>query len=89
MSLVPGIVAAAVAALPSVVTVPEGPGCDLKAFGESAVEISVEFWVSGVDGGKNRYMSPVMFAVWNALKEAEIEMPYPQPVVHMKAVAGA
>lgn len=42
-----------------------------------------------MDGGKNRYMSPVMFAVWNALKEAEIEMPYPQPVVHMKAVAGA
>lgn len=30
----------AVAALPFVLTVPEGPDCDLKAFGESAVDFS-------------------------------------------------
>jgi potassium efflux system protein len=85
MNLVPVVVEKAVAALPFVVTVPEGPEVALVAFGESAVDFSVEFWVSGVDGGKNKYMSPVMFAIWNALKEAGIEMPYPQRVVHMKA----
>jgi potassium-dependent mechanosensitive channel len=89
INLVPGIIEQAVAALPFVLSVPDGPGCDLKAFGDSAVDFSVEFWVSGVEGGKNKYMSPVMFAIWNALKEAEIEMPYPQRVVHMKAVPGA
>ena len=47
--------------------------------------ISGDVWVSGVEDGKNKYMCPVMFAVWNALKKAEIEMPYPQSVVHLKA----
>ena len=85
INLVPGIVERAVSALPFVRQHPEGPEVALVAFGESAVDFSVEFWVSGVDGGKNKYMSPVMFAIWNALKEAGIEMPYPQRVVHMKA----
>ncbi len=89
MNLVPEVVEKAVAALPFVLKVPDGPECDMKAFGESAVDFSVEFWVSGVDGGKNKYMSPVMFAIWNALKEAGIEMPYPQRVVHMKAAPSA
>jgi potassium efflux system protein len=89
ITLVPGIIETAVAALPFVLQEPEGPEVALKAFGESAVDFSVEFWVYGVDGGKNKYMSPVMFAIWNALKEAGIEMPYPQRVVHMKAAPGA
>lgn len=88
MNLVPVVVEKAVAALPFVLQVPEGPEVALVAFGESAVDFSVEFWVSGVDGGKNKYMSPVMFAIWNALKEAGIEMPYPQRVVHVKANPG-
>ena len=85
----PLIIETAVAALPFVLKDPEGPGCDLKGFGASSADFSVEFWVSGVDGGKNKYMSPVMFAIWNALKEAGVEMPYPQTVVHMKAALDA
>jgi potassium efflux system protein len=84
MNLVVKVVERAVADLPFVLQEPEGPEVALTAFGESAVDFTVEFWVQGVDGGKNRYMSPVMFAIWNALKEAGIEMPYPQRVVHMK-----
>ncbi len=87
INLVPAIVEAAVAALPFVLQVPEAPECELVAFGESSVDFSVEYWVPGVDGGKNKYKSPVMFAIWNALKEAEIEMPYPQRVVHIKGAA--
>jgi potassium efflux system protein len=89
INLVPAIIEKAVAAVPFVLTLPETPECELKAFGESAVDFSVEFWVSGVDGGKNKYMSPVMFAIWNALKEAGIEMPYPQRVVHIKGATVA
>ena len=84
MNQVAEVVERAVAALPFVLKEPEGPEVALKAFGESAVDFSVEFWVPGVEGGKNKYMSPVMFAIWNALKEAGIEMPYPQRVVHVK-----
>ena len=89
MNLVPGVIEKAVAALPFVLTAPEGPGCDLKAFGESAVDFGVEFWVSGVDGGANKYLSPVLFAIWNACKANGIEMPYPHRVVEIKGDARA
>ena len=48
----------------------------------------LEFWVSGVDGGNNHYMSPVMFAIWNALKAAGVEMPHPPPVVSVTGGSG-
>lgn len=87
INTVPAIVEAAVAALPFVLTEPDGPDCELRGFGESSVDFAVEYWVSGIDDGKNKYGSPVLFAVWNALKEAGIEMPYPRRVVELRTPA--
>ena len=84
INLVPEIIERAVAALPFVLSEPDGPDCELKGFGESAVDFAVEYWVAGIDDGKNRYGSPVLFAVWNALKAAGIEMPYPHRVVDIR-----
>ena len=57
---------------------------ELRGFGESSVDFAVEYWVNGIDDGKNKYMSQVLFAVWRALKDADIEMPYPHRVVEMR-----
>ena len=84
INLVPGIIETAVGALPFVLAMPDGPDCELKGFGESAVDFTVEYWVNGIDDGKNKYASPVLFAIWNALKDAGIEMPYPHRVVEIK-----
>jgi potassium-dependent mechanosensitive channel len=84
INTVPAIVEAAVATLPFVLKSPDGPDCELRAFGESSVDFAVEYWVSGIDDGKNKYGSPVLFAIWNALKEAGIEMPYPRRVVELR-----
>lgn len=81
---VPEIIETAVAALPFVLKSPDGPDCELRGFGESAVDFAVEFWVNGIDDGKNRFGSPVLFAIWNALKAHQIEMPYPHRVVELK-----
>ena len=81
---VPEIIESAVAKLPFVLQSPDGPDCELRGFGESSVDFAVEYWVSGIDDGKNKYGSPVLFAVWNALKEAGIEMPYPRRVVELR-----
>jgi potassium efflux system protein len=89
INLVPEIIETAVAKLPFVLKAPDGPDCELRGFGESAVDFAVEYWVSGIDDGKNKYGSPVLFAIWNALKEAGIEMPYPQRVVHLKGAGAA
>lgn len=81
---IPDLIEKAVAALPFVLSKPDGPDCELVAFGESSVDFVVEYWVSGIDDGKNKYKSPVLFAIWNALKAEGVEMPYPQRVVHLK-----
>lgn len=87
LNLVPQVIGAAVARLPFVLSDPAPPDVELRAFGESAVDFAVEYWVSGIDDGRNKYHSRVMFAVWNALKDAGIEMPYPRRVVEI--VGGA
>lgn len=86
---IPEIIERAVAALPFVLAHPDGPDCELAAFGESSVDFVVEYWVNGIDDGKNKYRSPVLFAIWNALKSEGIEMPFPQRVVHLKPAVNA
>ncbi|MCZ4353302.1 mechanosensitive ion channel [Roseovarius aestuarii] len=83
---VPDIVERAVATHPDVLTQPEPPDCELRAFGDSGVEFAVEFWVNGLDDGKNKYTSDVLFLIWNALKAEGIEIPFPQRVVHHKGL---
>ena len=58
----------------------------MAGFGESSVDFVVEYWVNGIDDGKNKYKSHVLFAIWNALKAEGIEMPYPQRVVHHRGL---
>ena len=81
---IPEIIETAVAALPFVLTEPDLPDCELRAFGESSVNFAVEYWVSGIDDGKNKYASQVNFAIWNALKAAGIGMPYPHRVIEVR-----
>ena len=84
---VPEIIEVAVGALPFVLKSPDGPDCELRGFGESSVDFAVEYWVAGIDDGKNKYASQVNFAIWNALKVAGIDMPYPHRVIEVKGSA--
>ena len=86
---VPALIEAAVATHPAVLTDPEPPDCELRGFGDSGIDFAVEFWVNGMDDGKNKYTSDVLFLIWNALKDAGIEIPYPHRVVELKGGAQA
>lgn len=81
---VPAIVEAAVATHPDVLDLPYPPDCELRGFGDSGVDFACEFWVNGLDDGDNKYTSDVLFLIWNALKEAGIEMPYPRRIVELR-----
>jgi|TARA_B110000908_G_scaffold168570_1_gene223763 small-conductance mechanosensitive channel len=84
INLVPAIVEAAVAKHPDVLDKPYPPDCELMGFGDSGVDFALEFWVNGIDDGKHKYKSQVLFLIWNALKDAGIEIPYPHRVVEIK-----
>lgn len=81
---IPAIIEAAVSTHPGVLQEPEPPDCELRGFGDSGIDFGVEFWVEGIDDGKNKYASDVLFIVWNALKDNEIEIPYPHRVIEVK-----
>lgn len=80
---VPPLIVAAVLSHPQVLREPEEPDVELRGFGENGVEFAVEFWVSGIDDGKNKFTSEVRFIVWDALKAAGITMPFPQREVRL------
>ncbi|MDZ7905732.1 MAG: mechanosensitive ion channel [Cypionkella sp.] len=80
---VPDIVTQAVTQLPFVLNDPDGPDVELTNFGESGIDFAVEYWVNGIDDGRNKYASQVRFAVLRALKEAGISMPYPHRTVEI------
>ena len=84
INAVPAIIEAAVATHPGVLDAPEPPDCELRGFGESGINFVVEFWVNGIDDGKNKYTSDVLFLVWNALRDNGIEIPYPHRVFEIK-----
>ena len=84
INLVPNIVEAAVATHDGVLNDPYPPDCELRGFGDSGVDFAVEFWVEGLDDGPHKYSSDVLFLIWNALKDADIEIPYPHRVVEIK-----
>jgi potassium-dependent mechanosensitive channel len=87
INLIPDLIEAAVAKLPFVLQEPDPPDCELRGFGESAIDFSVEYWAQGLDDGRNKYSSPVLFAIWNTLKDAGVDMPYPHRVVEIKGAA--
>ncbi|GGE56270.1 mechanosensitive ion channel family protein [Actibacterium pelagium] len=80
----PEIIETAVGKLDFVLQEPDGPDCELRGFGDSGIDFAVEFWVEGIDDGQNKFTPKVLFAIWNALKENNIEIPYPHRVVEFK-----
>ncbi|WP_298259740.1 mechanosensitive ion channel domain-containing protein [uncultured Litoreibacter sp.] len=84
INTVPAIVEAAVQSHPDVLLKPYPADCELRGFGDSGIDFSVEFWVNGIDDGRHKYTSDVLFRIWNALKDNDIEIPYPHRVIEFK-----
>lgn len=78
----------AVAAHPQVIsgedaTVEEQPDAEIKGFGEYGVQIVIEFWMDGIDDGRNRVAADLYLAIWDALKKNNVEIPFPQREVKL------
>lgn len=56
----------------------ERPDAEIMNFADSGINILVEFWMEGIDDGKNRVGADLLKMIWDALKEHNIEIPYPQ-----------
>ncbi|UGQ45312.1 mechanosensitive ion channel family protein [Massilia endophytica] len=54
------------------------PGATLQAFGADGLELQLSFWISDPEHGKGGVTSDVNRAVWKALKDNRISLPFPQ-----------
>jgi small-conductance mechanosensitive channel len=89
INTIPDLVEKAVSAHPAVLQAPEPPDCELRGFGDSGVDFAVEFWAEGLDDGPNKYTSDIRFVVWNALKDAGVEIPFPQREIRYRDAPAA
>lgn len=61
----------------------EQPDCEIESFGDSAVNMVVEFWMEGIDDGVNRVGADLMLLIFETLREHRVEMPFPQREVRV------
>jgi small-conductance mechanosensitive channel len=80
---VPPLIVKAISTHEQVLKEPELPDVELRGFGDNGVNFAVEFWVDGIDDGKNKFTSEIRFLIWDALKKAGISMPFPQREVRI------
>lgn len=65
------------------IPIEERPDAEISGFGDSGVNILVEFWMIGVDDGENRVGGDLLLMIWDAFREHDIEIPYPQREVRV------
>src|SRR5207237_7911508 len=54
------------------------PVCNLKAFGDYAIEFQLRFWIEDPKNGVANIKSEVLLAVWDVLQAAGIRLPNPR-----------
>ncbi|MFT7245686.1 MAG: small-conductance mechanosensitive channel [Candidatus Azotimanducaceae bacterium] len=60
------------------------PMCNLMAIGHSSIEFDLRFWISDPEEGLTNVRSDVLMGIWQGLKDANIEVPFPQQDLHIK-----
>jgi len=65
------------------VPIEERPDCEISSFGDSGINMFVEFWMDGIDDGRNRVGGDLMLMILEALQEHGFEIPFPQREVRI------
>jgi small-conductance mechanosensitive channel len=65
------------------VPIEERPDCEIDSFGDSGINMFVEFWMEGIDDGRNRVGGDLLLMILEALQEHGFEIPFPQREVRV------
>lgn len=61
----------------------ERPDCEIDSFGDNGINMFVEFWMEGIDDGKNRVGGDLYLIILETLQQNGIEIPFPQREVRI------
>ncbi|GLQ35441.1 mechanosensitive ion channel protein [Amylibacter marinus] len=59
------------------------PVCHIINFGDSSIDFKLRFWIKDPTSGLTNIRGNVYLALWDALKENDIQIPYPRRDVHI------
>jgi small-conductance mechanosensitive channel len=59
------------------------PDCEIDSFGDSGINMFVEFWMEGIDDGKNRVGGDLLLMILESLQQHGYEIPFPQREVRV------
>ncbi len=82
VELVMRLLLQAASAQPRVLADPE-PSVALSAFGADGLEFTVGYWMADPENGQRNLRSLVNLAILQSLRANQIEIPFPQRVVHL------
>lgn len=54
------------------------PQCHITGFGDSSIDFVLRFWIRDPIGGLTNIRGDVFLVLWDALKEANIDIPFPR-----------
>lgn len=74
---------AATQAVDRVLTNPK-PVCWMTAFGASSLDFKLRFWIEDPQAGLTNIRGKVLMALWDAFKEAGIDIPFPHREIIMR-----
>ena len=82
------IIKAVVAEHPEVISgdqypIEEQPDCEIDSFGDSGINMFVEYWMESIDDGKHRVSGDLMLTILETLRAHDIEIPFPQREVRI------
>lgn len=61
------------------------PACNVIEFGDSSINLDLRFWIRDPANGMANVRSEVYVALWDALMENNIQIPFPQRDLHVKS----
>ena len=82
------VIKEAVAAHPQVLSgekypIEERPDCEIDSFGDSGVNMFVEFWIEAIDDGKNRVGGDLLLIIFETMRDNGFTIPFPQREVRI------
>ena len=56
----------------------------MTGFGDSSVDLELRFWINDPQNGVTNAKSEIYLKLWDKLKAAGVEIPFPQRDLHVK-----
>ena len=73
------------ASRPPRVLVTPAPTALVMAFGESAIELELRFWIEDAQNGVHNVKSQILYEMWRSFQREGIQIPYPKRDLYMRS----